>query len=159
MLLGGPPKCWPAELGSCPGVWMLLQCSFSDCSQVRFQASMPSVVFEEAYHVPSFDLCQHCCFSVSRLALFHKIRRCTCFSWFVLRSGPAGPCQIDVLLSGPMDYSCSMLHSSKCIYFFTTDRSENQQGTVSVCDKRAETGRECPGSMAVAISGRVCTRL
>lgn len=37
-------------------VWILLQCSLNDCSQVLLQINMPSVVFEEVYRVPSLDL-------------------------------------------------------------------------------------------------------
>lgn len=57
-------------------VWMLLCCSFNDCSQVLLQINMPFVVFEEVYHVPSFDLQQHRSFLVSRLLLFCEISCC-----------------------------------------------------------------------------------
>lgn len=69
-----PQPSWPADfsglqrcLVSCQSagvwnwaliqhVWILLQCSLNDCSQVLLQINMPSVVFEEVYRVPSLDL-------------------------------------------------------------------------------------------------------
>lgn len=109
-------------------VWMLLRCSFNDCSQVLLQMNMPSVVFEEVCRVSSFDLQQHRCFLVSRLVLICEIRRG--MWWFLLVC-------VEVWTSWTSPdrcfvNSCSMLRTSKHTCFFITSHGKTQQGVVGL---------------------------